>query len=148
MKLIRLLLMTILFSVIIQHGFCQSDESITANFFKQFKSNPTEAYVDLFSNNKWMKDKKSDIETVKLKMQDLINTLGTYYGYEPITEKKAGESYVLKTFLVKYERQPLRFTFLLYKPNDTWQIQNFSYDASIDDELTEAAKMYRLKYNW
>ena len=95
-----------------------------------------------------MKDKKSDIETVKIKLADFISGLGDYFGYEPITEKSAGESYVLKSFLVKYERQPIRFTFLLYKPNDNWQIQNFTYDTNIQGELEEAAKAYRLKSNW
>ena len=123
-------------------------ETITTTFFKNYKENPTKAYVDLFTNNKWMKDKKSDIETVKIKLTELLSSLGEYYGYEPITEKSSGESYVLKSFLVRYERQPLRFTFVLYKPNDSWQIQNFTYDAGIDDELGEAAKVYRLKNNW
>jgi len=95
-----------------------------------------------------MKDKKSDIETVKIKLADFISGLGEYYGYEANTEKAAGESYVLKSFLIKYEKQPIRFTFLLYKPNESWQIQSFTYDTNIEDELGEAAKAYRLKSNW
>jgi hypothetical protein len=125
-----------------------SKENITTTFFKTFQKNQTQAYVDLFINNKWMKDNKSNIETAKIKLGDLLSTLGEYYGYEPITEKSAGESYILKSFLMKFERQPIRFTFVLYKPNDAWQIQNFTFDAGIDEELSEAAKAYRLKDNW
>lgn len=125
-----------------------SSEKITETFFNTYKESPTKAYENLFFNNKWMKDKKSDIETVKIKFGDLVDGLGNYYGYEAITEKKVGESYILKTFLVKYERQPLRFAFILYKPKDTWQIQNFTYDTGIEDELEEAAKVYRLQSNW
>jgi hypothetical protein len=123
-------------------------EKITETFFKTYKQSPTKAYEDLFVDNKWMKDKKSVIETVKIKMNDFLSGLGEYYGYELITEKSAGESYVLKSYLVKYERQPIRFTFLLYRPNDKWQIQNFTYDTNIEEELEEAAKTYRLKNNW
>jgi len=54
---------------------------------------------------------------------------------------------MLKTFIVKFERQPLRFKFLMYKPDNTWSLNNFSYDASIDDELEEASKAYRFKVN-
>jgi hypothetical protein len=126
----------------------QSNERITQTFFETYKKNPTKAYGDLFDNNKWMKDKKSDIETIKIKLADFINGMGEYYGYEPIIEKSVGESYVLKSFLVKYERQPVRFTFLLYKPNENWQIQNFTYDTNISEEIDEAAKAYRLKSNW
>lgn len=35
-----------------------------------------------------------------------------------------------------------------YKANDTWRVNNFSFDESIDDELGEAAKIYRLKENY
>lgn len=129
-------------------SFSQTNEVITENFFKTYKQSPTKAYEALFINNKWMKDKKSAIETVKIKLEDLLKDVGTYYGYELITEKNAGESYILKSYLIKYERQPLRFTFFLYKPNNEWTIQNFTYDTQIDDELSEAAKAYRLKYNW
>lgn len=132
------------------HSFGQlaDNEVITKKFFETFKTDPGKAYNDLFVDNKWMKDKKTDLEAIRLKLIDFFSGLGQYYGYEPITEKSAGESYVLKSYLIKYERQPVRFTFLLYRPNKTWQIQNFSYDTNIEDEVEEAAKAYRLKYNW
>ncbi|GAA0545643.1 hypothetical protein [Chitinophaga japonensis] len=124
------------------------NETITETFFKAYEKNPTGAYEDLFISNKWMKDNKTQIQTIKIKFGDLLSSLGDYFGYELITEKKVGESYVLKSYLVKYERQPLRFTFVLYKPNKEWQIQNFSYDTNIQEELEEAAKAYRLNYNY
>lgn len=122
------------------------DENITAQFFKTFKTNPIKAYEDLFSINKYVA--KSDIETTKIKMKDFLADLGDFLGYEQITTKRAGESYVLKSFLLKYDRQPIRVTFILYKPADTWKIQNFSYDANLSDELESAAKIDRLKENW
>lgn len=129
-------------------GQLAEDEVITSKFFETFKTDPGKAYNDLFADNKWMKDKKTDLETNRIKLVDFFSGLGQYYGYEPITEKSAGESYVLKSYLIKYERQPVRFTFILYRPNKTWQIQNFSYDTNIEDEVEESAKAYRLKYNW
>src|SRR5215510_7936550 len=83
-------------------AFAQTEttEKITEAFFKTYKQNPTKAYADLFVDNKWMKDKKSDIETVKIKMNDFLSGLGDYYGYELITEKSAGESYLLKSYLI------------------------------------------------
>lgn len=130
--------------------FAQStnEETITKTFFETFKTDPGKAYSDLFKDNKWMKDKQADLETIRIKLVDFFNGLGVYYGYEAITEKGAGESYILKSFLVKCERQPVRFTFLLYRPNKTWQIQNFTYDTGIEEEVEEAAKAYRLKNNW
>ncbi len=123
-------------------------DQIIEAFFKTFKQNPTKAYEELFSGNKWMVEKRGDLETVKIKMQEMLKDVGEYFGYEQITEKSAGENFVLKCYLLKYDRQPVRFTFVFYKPNDKWQILNFSYDLNLAEELEEAAKLYRLKHNW
>jgi hypothetical protein len=37
--------------------------------------------------------------------------------------------------------------FLFYKPDNSWRLQNFSYDDNLDTELEEANKAYRLKEN-
>lgn len=123
-------------------------EDITASFFKEFEKDPLNAYTHVFAQNKWIADKKSSIETTKIKLKDLIDQLGEFEGYELITEKRAGESYILKSFLLKYERQPIRFTFILYRPKQKWELQNLSFDTNIDEELSEAAKVDRLKNNW
>jgi hypothetical protein len=130
-----------------QFSQAQTDkETITTEFFKSFEKDPLKAYEQLFANNKWVQ--KSAVETSKIKLRDFLEQLGKYYGYEPITIKSAGESYVLKSFLGKFERQPIRFTFILYKVGDKWQMQNFSFDDTISTELEEAAKIDRLRDNW
>ena len=121
------------------------NENITADFFKTYEKDPIGAYEKLFAGNKWMQ--KSTLEGVKIKLQEYIDQLGTYHGYESLSTTTAGKSYMLKSFLVKYERQPSRFTFILYKPEGKWQIQNFSYDNNLDDELEAAAKMDRQLHN-
>ncbi len=42
--------------------------------------------------------------------------------------------------LVKYERQPLRFIFKYYKPQNDWRILNFSFDENVDEALEEIMK--------
>lgn len=122
------------------------EEDLTTQFFKTYKVDPIKAYSDLFSDTKYIS--KSDLETTKIKMKDYLADLGDFLGFELITTKKAGESYVLKSFLIKYDRQPIRFTFILYKPVDKWKIQNFSYDSNFSEELDNAAKLDRLRDNW
>jgi len=34
--------------------------------------------------------------------------------------------------MVRYKRQPLFFTFILYKPDKVWQIQTLRFDDKID----------------
>ncbi|TAL44427.1 MAG: hypothetical protein EPN92_08830 [Chitinophagaceae bacterium] len=129
-----------------QTGLSQIKENITEAFFTDFKKDNIKAYENLFAESKWVN--KSSLETVKIKLKDFLADMGEYCGYELITEKMVGESYALKSFLIKYESIPVRFTFILYKPKNIWQIQSFAYDSNIGEELEEAAKAYRLKYNW
>lgn len=49
--------------------------------------------------------------------------------------------------MIKYDRQPVRFQFIFYKPSDKWQLQDFRYDDDLDTELIEAANAYRLMEN-
>ncbi len=51
---------------------------------------------------------------------------------------------MLYSYLVKYDRQPLRFIFKFYKLNDKWVLYSYALDDSLDDEIQEAAKLYYL----
>ncbi len=93
-------------------------------------------------------DRNQDgIQNLKTQLANMQSLIGEYYGYEAITKKTAGSSFELYSFMVKYDRQPLRFTFEFYKPKDKWIVFGFSYDEDIDDEVEEAAKAYRLPEN-
>jgi len=94
-------------------------------------------------------DRSQDaIQNLKSQLGNLQPLVGEYYGFEPITIKSAGKSFVLYSFLVKYDRQPIRFTFEFYKPQDKWRVFSFSFDEELDDEVEEAAKAYRLPQNY
>jgi hypothetical protein len=143
------LLLIIVSSTIVMSSYSQmTKENVTTTFFSEYKKDALTAYLNLFLNNKWMSSQQSTIETNKIKLKDLLDQLGEYNGYEFITEKQAGPSYILKSFLAKYDRQPVRYTFILYKPQDIWQLQNVIWDVDFDEELKEAAKIDRLRSNW
>lgn len=118
------------------------EETITTRFFKTYSTDAMKAYEELFGSNEYIS--KSDIESTKIKFNEYISDLGDYKGYEPITIKKIGKSYILKSYLIRYDRMPIRFSFILYKPNDKWKIQNFSYDGNLNEELENAAKIDKL----
>jgi hypothetical protein len=94
-----------------------------------------------------MNDSEDQIENVKIKLTGTLKLLGDYAGYNLVTRKTVGEHLVLYIYMVRYDRQPLRFSLLFYKPSNEWRLFNFSYDDSIDEELAEASKVYRLKEN-
>ena len=124
-------------------------ENITTDFFKLYEKSPQKAVEYIFATNKWMMDRNKDgIEKVKIQLNNFVGLLGDYYGYEKIAEKSVGESYKLVSYMIKYDRQPIRFTFIFYKPKDKWQVQNFQFDDNLDEEIEEAGKVYRLRENW
>ena len=64
-----------------------------------------------------------------------------------VSKKSISEDYLLYSFLIKYDRQPIRYLFIYYKPKNKWQLQNFQYDDNLETELIEAASAYRLTEN-
>ncbi len=120
-------------------------EAINAKFFNLFKEKNSSSLDYIFSTNKWLN--QTEVTGVKKKLDTLVSQLGTYQGYELITEKGLGKNYILYSYLVKYDRQPIRFIFIYYKPTDKWQLQNFQFDYEFETELREASNAYRLPQN-
>lgn len=122
-----------------------SPQKLIDTFFATYANEPGKAVKDLYATNVWTLRNQDDIDkvigTVNGFTEDYV---GKYYGYELITTKKFAESFVLYSYLVKYDRQPIRFIFKFYKPNDTWVLYSYSLDDSLDDEIQEAAKLYYL----
>jgi len=148
----KIKLLTFLIVIILSTNILKAQsttEEITTEFFKTYEKSPQKAVDYVFGTNKWMIDRNKDgIENVKSQLTNFLGLVGEYYGYEKITEKSVGKSFKLVSYMIKYDRQPMRFTFVFYKPNDKWQVQNFKFDDSLDDELEESGKVYRLKENW
>jgi hypothetical protein len=126
-------------SVCAQH----SEKDITNEFFKLYSIDPMKAFDYAFATNIWMERNQDAVDNLKNQYSNLLTLIGEYHGYELITEKSIGERLKLLSFMAKYERQPIRLTFILYKPHKTWQVQNLKYDDKLDEELEEAAKQNR-----
>jgi len=118
-------------------------EDLSNLFFKTFEEKgSTDALDELYSTNTWINKAPDAVLNLKNQMEGLHEDyIGKYYGYEFITEKKISESFVLRSYLVKYDRQPLRFTFQFYKPNDIWKAYSFQYDGNLSSELEESANI-------
>lgn len=131
------------------NAFAQDDpKKMTDEFFKLYKEKNSDAALDyLFGTNKWMSDSKQQVNDLKTKLSRTIELLGEYNGYDLIIKTSISNHLHLYTFIVKYDRQPLRFSILLYRPKDNWRLQNFKYDDKLDDELEEASAIYRLSEN-
>ena len=104
--------------------------------------------IDLiFADVKKNKQINDDITAIKKNLKVTIDQDGEYYGYELITEKNVGANFKLLSYMVKYDKQPVRFIFIYYKPKDAWKIYTFQFNTNVDDELTNAAAVDQLKEN-
>ena len=109
-------------------------------FFKKNKTSPDSAVDYLFNTNKQFTN-ISQVNLLKAKLDSLQITLGKYLGKELIVEKSASPSLVLYSYLVKHANEPIRFTFMFYKPQNDWVLYHFNFDDQEDSELLEAAKI-------
>ncbi len=114
---------------------------ITDNFFSKYAKDLMKAFDYAFSTNKYFDLKDNAVNDLKVKLKTAVEQCGKYYGYEPIMEKTSGTCMKIISFFVKYERQPIRLTFIFYKPNEKWQVQNLSFSADFDNELEDAIKL-------
>jgi len=146
----RILTLTILVTLNSLNSFAQDNgQQLIDDFFSNYENEGVEVAVDeLYKTNPWTTRIQDAINNVKTQLARYNEELvGKYYGYEPIVTKQLGNSYVLHSYLVKFDRQPLRFTFQLYKPDKEWRLASFAFDDSYDDELEEAAKVYYMDLN-
>ncbi len=121
-------------------------ETIIQFFFKNYESKGASVAIDeLYATNPWTPRIQDAINNVKTQLERFNEDLvGKYYGYEKITAKKLGQSYILYSYFLKFDRQFLRLTFQFYKPDREWRLASFRFDDSFNEELEEAAKLYRL----
>ena len=141
------LIFTFIFANLLLINAQSSPDGYIEKFFETFqKKGSTPALDELYSSNKWVSKAEDAVANLKSQMVELtVDYVGELHGYELITKKKLSDSYILYSYLVKYDRQPIRFTFQFYKPNKTWRLQSFKFDASLDDELEEAVMINNLK---
>nr|WP_294776280.1 hypothetical protein [uncultured Flavobacterium sp.] len=125
-------------------GQSNPDELIN-NFFKEYSKTPSKAVEDIYATNPWTVRLRDGIETMKNEVSKYtIDYVGKYYGYELIIKKQFSESFILYSYMVKYDRQPMRFIFEFYKPNDKWTLFSLKIDSDLDTEIEESAKLYNV----
>ncbi|PIQ50221.1 MAG: hypothetical protein COW03_01000 [Cytophagales bacterium CG12_big_fil_rev_8_21_14_0_65_40_12] len=144
---VMLIIMTSGFSVKAQNTV-KDPESIIKEFFQLYKNKSTDSALEyIFSTNPWMSGSKDQTDALGLKLKNLISVIGDFHGEKLITKASIASDIVMYSYLIKYDRQPLRFIMTFYKPNDSWRLYNFKFDDSLDDELDEAIKAHRLPEN-
>ncbi|RVU01955.1 hypothetical protein EOD41_08360 [Mucilaginibacter limnophilus] len=122
-----------------QTGGVVGAQTYAENFFKAYKEDTRKAVFELFKTNPRIDSGK--LEDIVKTIDKERKNIGDYHGKELITQKKASGSLVLYSYLVKHDVQPVRFTFMFYKPKNDWIIYRFYFDGNVDSELQDSAKL-------
>jgi hypothetical protein len=138
-QLIFCLLLTGSISLLAQPS---APQEMIDEFFEIYESGkPVEAINALYSSSgKWSEMIRADIENVRNRFKDLEQIVGEYYGKEKLVEEDLGSCLKMVIYLVRYDRQPIRFSFQYYKPNDVWQLYGFSYDDNLMEDFKQMVR--------
>lgn len=145
----RTLLLSLLCMAFASPTLAQNEpQDIIATFADRLENEGPRAAIDsLFSTNEWMMRSQDTRDQITTQLTNLLPLIGEYHGREQIAARQAGGSLVLHSYLFKYDRQPIRFNFMFYRPQEVWTLYKFTFDDSFDAELEEANKLYYLDPN-
>jgi hypothetical protein len=110
-------------------------------FFSMINDEKFDDAVDyMYSSNPWIKSKTDELAKVKSSINGLKNLVGKYIGNDFLTEETLSSRLVRTEYIVYFQRQPFRFYFVFYKPEDEWMTYEFGYHDSVGDWLEEKTK--------
>jgi hypothetical protein len=116
-----------------------------AVFFKKYKDEGVSTAINyIFSSNTLLTD-TTQLADLKNKVDSTRRNIGKYYGNSLIIKKNVSPDLVLLTYLVKHEKQPIRFSFIFYKADENWMLYKFQYDDQVISELEDSGKIYFIK---
>ena len=108
-------------------------QGVIDKFFSIYQNDGPEKAIDyIFSTNPYLEPNSEQVTAIKLKLATAVAVIGDYYGFDPVSVKELGPSMAVGSYMVRYKRQPLFFTFILYKPDKLWQIQTLRFDDKIE----------------
>lgn len=114
-------------------------EKIVKNFFSLIQEKSSSSAIDyLFSNNPQLYQRTESIQQLKNFFLNVDQVLGKLYGYEIIQNEIYYNSLHIIIVYTKYEKQPLKFLFVFYKPTNKWITYRFEIDTQYPDNFIDS----------
>ncbi len=115
---------------------------VCATFMESFKNEKFQEAFNLLKPYSVIENYQLDTiaNTAKGQVQALNSSYGKIISYEALPEKNIKTSLVQLNYLLKFEHDYLRFSFVLYNNGTGWTITNFKYNSEIDDLFTISPK--------
>jgi len=117
-----------------------SFQDITDKFFKMITEDKGAEAIDyIFSTNSYMKGMVDQINQVKSQYSSMRNMIGVFINKKKLFEREVAGIFVFQYYLVAYERQPLAMRFWYYKPLDSWVLQKYTFEANVEEHISDIA---------
>ena len=111
------------------------------DFFKLYKSGKVNEAVDsIYRTNKYVSSMPDQIKNVKTQLSALGGLVGEINNIGEIDTFFVGDNFVHVTYLVTYDRQPLRYEFQFFKVKQGWRVYSFSFDDGLTDDIASLAR--------
>lgn len=135
-----LIILALLFAIS-QEGISQnSEQEILDQFFELYSTDPIQAIDYVYGTTEWIDIEGDAVKKLKSQLRQYEELVGNYHGKELLYTAQLGESFSTYIYFVKYDRQPIRFTFEFYKPTDKWILFSFKFDDSFNQDLQSIIK--------
>jgi hypothetical protein len=135
-------LSTLLLTTLLSFSSLASDyQSEIDDFFKLYQTGKVNEAVDsIYKTNKYVSSIPDQIKNVKTQLTALAGLVGEIHNIGKIDTYSVGDDFVHVTYLVTYDRQPVRYEFQFFKVKQGWRVYSFSFDDSLTDEITALAR--------
>ncbi|TRX56835.1 hypothetical protein [Thalassomonas sp. M1454] len=135
-SIILLISLTVSFNI-----FAADYQQEINKFFELYKKDKIDEAVDsIYSTNEYVSAIPDQIKNVKTQLNALKGMVGQVHHIGQLDTFLVGESFVYVTYLVTYDRQPVRYEFQFFKVKDGWRIYSFSFDDDLSEIQSQARK--------
>ena len=115
----------------------QSPEEQVQRFFELYAAEGEASVDSFFTNNPYIEKNREGVDGLKAQLRDVLGLVGPFRGYEVVAIRALGERLVNYLVVVGHDRQPLRFAFTFYRPQDVWQAQPFRYNDDFTGDFEQ-----------
>jgi len=121
--------------------FASDYQSEIDEFFKLYKNGKVNEAVDsIYKSNKYVSSIPDQIINVKNQLSSLKGLVGEINNIGKIDTYAVGDDFVHVTYLVTYDRQPIRYEFQFFKVKEGWRVYSFSFDDELTGEIKALAR--------
>lgn len=118
----------------------QEPEEIMESFFATLEKDVEQALDQLFATNVWVKSNNEITTSLKERFTSSRKLLGNYSGYELVSRYELGTCYRKYSYLLKYDRQPIELVVIMYKPENSWRLQNINFHSDFEKDMIKVEK--------